>query len=530
MMNILRSIWLLSSLVFFLGDGLSARSNFAQDSLLLKEASDTLIWGTQYESGRNGREASFLGSNEWGFFIINKAQRIPILEHYDFEGQLLQEKELELPKINNQESELESILVMDNSLILFTSVFDKDKGELIAYANHINQYLNFEDLPLEVDRIENARSRKSFDFEFKTAPAQQLFLIYHGSSELKQSNDQLSFKVYTSNLDLAWTKTLQLPYEEELFQIADYTIDNEGKVFMISGLGQLDESNRRLEFGVRSARYVLMSYNPFLNKLKEYDVSLKDKWIMGISLDFTEDDKLVIAGFYSKDQFFTIGGSFYFRLDHQTGEMLAGGLQAFDDDLLKQFMSDRRADRASELDRFQLKNMFVRPDGGAVLIAEQHYVNQRFMNDINTGRQQISYDYIYNDAVVMRLDSLGRTKWSSRIAKEQISTNDGGPYSSFVALDNGEDLSVFFNDHPDNFALLEENPQARLKSFRSFGKSVIVECRFNDLGQHTRKNLGSSKIEEAYFQPKSAEVLDSHRLLIYADFRRYFNYGLFIAP
>ena len=112
------------------------------------------------------------------------------------------------------------------------------------------------------------------------------------------------------------------------------------------------------------------------------------------------------------------------------------------------------------------------------------------MNDINTGRQQISYDYIYNDAVVMRLDSLGRTKWSSRIAKEQISTNDGGPYSSIVALDNGEDLSVFFNDHPDNIALLEENPQARLKSLRSFGKSVIVECRFNDLGQHTRKNLG----------------------------------------
>ncbi|MDP4952158.1 MAG: hypothetical protein NWQ53_00815, partial [Flavobacteriales bacterium] len=115
MMKILRSIWLLSSLVFFLGDGLSASSSLATDSLLPKEASDTLFWGTQYESDRGGREATFLGSNEWGFFIINKAQRTPILDRYDFNGQLMQEKELELPKINNQESEFESILVMDNS-------------------------------------------------------------------------------------------------------------------------------------------------------------------------------------------------------------------------------------------------------------------------------------------------------------------------------------------------------------------------------------------------------------------------------
>lgn len=492
--------------------------------------SDSIQWGPQYEADRRGREAKILGSNDWGFFAINSANRAPSLEHYDLSGKLLKEKELQLPTINDQESDFEAILVMKDALVLFTSVYNKDRSELVAYANIINKDLAFEDLPLEVDRIEAVRNRKNVDFGFKSASAQNLFLIYHSTPELKQSNDPLSFKVYTQNLELAWSKNLQLPYEEELFQIADYTIDNEGKVFMISGLGQLDENNRRLEFGVRSARYVLLTYNPYLNKLKEYDVSFKDKWIMGISLDFTVDEHLLVAGFYSKDQFFTIGGSFYFRLNHRTGEMLAGGLQAFEDDLLDEFLSDRRANRASELDRFHLKNMFVREDGGTVLIAEQHYVNQRFMNDINTGRQQITYDYIYNDAVVMRLDSLGRTLWSKRIPKEQISTNDGGPYSSLCAFDRKDTLYLFYNDHPDNLQNLIEDPRARLKSYRSFGKSVILQCTIDDLGQLERSILSDSKVGDAYFSPKQSKILDAQVLLLYATYRRNFNYGLLRLP
>ncbi|MEO0403979.1 MAG: hypothetical protein AAF193_03835, partial [Bacteroidota bacterium] len=327
------------------------------------------------------------------------------------------------------------------------------------------------------------------------------------------------------SLDLLWEKNLKLPYEEEIYELAEYSIDNRGKVYMLSGLGNAVQNNQRIELRAREARSILIIYDPVNNKLKEFDVGLKDKYIMSMSLEFAGNGDPVIAGFYSKDQFNSIGGTFYFRIDGTKKVLKTGGLHPFEEEFLTQFMSSRRAERASELDRFQLQKMHVNKDGSCVLVGEQHYINERITTDLGNGRQRITYDYIYNDLIAMRLDSAGQQLWQVRIPKQQVSVDDGGPYSSFAFALEQDTVHIWFNDHPDNAELLAKDPSSNLKGFRSFGKSVITHVVINPEGENRRLILGDSKLEDTIFRPKT-HLFEGDLIWLYAVYRKSYRYGV----
>ena len=472
---------------------------------------------------RKGRSLSIIGAAEGNKYVLIIEGENYFLEIHR-ESKEINKVELEMPEVDGNKMDYADLKVSANGLLLLSKGSLKSENTEVAYGTP----LNFEgipcDLPVLLDKIELGKTRNKAVFGFELSPNKQLLLVYHDSPYQKKSNDRLKFRVHDLGLDLLWEKELQLPYEEEVFELAEYNIDNLGKVYMLSGMGQEMENSLRLDMSARDARSVLVTYDPIVNKLKEFDVGLKDKWVMSIGIDFASNNDAVISGFYSKDQLNTIGGTFYFRISSKENALVAGGLSPFPDEFLSEFSSSRRAERASELDRFRLKEMLVDSLGRVVLIGEQHYVNERITTDMGNGRQRITYDYIYNDLLVIQLDKKGKILWNKRIAKEQMSVDDSGPYSSFAAGFSNEKLVLLFNDHPDNTALLAENGKSRLKPFRSFGKSVITLVEITSEGQLKRKTLSDSRVENCIFKPKLS-LMHNTGVWLYADYRRDYRFG-----
>ncbi|MGB0424466.1 MAG: hypothetical protein ACPGED_09085, partial [Flavobacteriales bacterium] len=483
----------------------------------------SIVWGKEQEMGRKGRSISLIGEAQGNKYVFAVEGADHFIEIHR-ESKSISTIPIEMPEIDGNKMDFVKLLIADKGLLLITKGSLKSENVKVAYGTPISFDGTPTDLPVLLDEIALGKSRNKVVFGFEMSPSKQLLLVYHDSPFQKKSNDRLKFKVYDTSLGLLWEKELQLPYEEEVFELAEYSIDNIGRVYMLSGMGQEMENNLRLDMSARDARSVLVTYDPVANKLKEFDVGLKDKWVMSIGIDFAANNDAVISGFYSKDQLNTVGGTFYFRISSKENAMVAGGLSPFPDEFLSEFSSNRRAERASELDRFRLKEMLVDSIGKVILIGEQHYVNERITTDMGNGRQRITYDYIYNDLVAIQLDEKGKITWNARIPKEQMSVDDNGPYSSFAVANSNGKLILLFNDHPGNTELLAENSKVRLKPFRSFGKSVITMVELDSTGNMTRRTLSDSKVGNSIFKPKLFSLINNG-VWLYADYRRDYRFG-----
>ena len=89
-----------------------------------------------------------------------------------------------------------------------------------------------------------------------------------------------------------------------------------------------------------------------------------------------------------------------------------------------------------------MDQLILRNDGGALLIAEQYFVQEEYdrnqfydpyySNYYNRNYNDIDYVYNYNDIIVVNIRPDGEIEWTARIPKRQVTTNDGGYYSSYA--------------------------------------------------------------------------------------------------
>jgi hypothetical protein len=96
-----------------------------------------------------------------------------------------------------------------------------------------------------------------------------------------------------------------------------------------------------------------------------------------------------------------------------------------------------------------VRDVILRRDGGALLIAERHHEVQRgtvagrgFMRE----GTRLIIDYYYDDMFVWAFNPDGKTHWNSVLHKKQYSQDDEGVFSSYFLHRKAENLHFLFND------------------------------------------------------------------------------------
>ena len=111
--------------------------------------------------------------------------------------------------------------------------------------------------------------------------------------------------------------------------------------------------------------------------------------------------------------------------------------------------------------------------------------------------------------------------------KQQISFNDGGPFSSYLINVEEDKLYMIFNDHPSNVERLREGKGVRKMGSPKKSASVVVSI--DNQGVMVREQLFLPHESEVVFRPKSSwyqrDVLKSHKIYLFG-----LNYQLFSRP
>lgn len=503
-------------------------------------------WGAESEFEKRMKISSILSDKSGNFYIVKlsgkKNKNSFILEKFSSaDVSLVKRSALEFPTVNTLKTSFEDLVVIGNRLWLFVSAYDEAGLTQILYAQAINNDLSYNGLPIEADRIEKVPAREKQEFTIVQPSDSRSVMISHNLPFAKYSDEKFSYKVYDSAFAVIWQKELELPYKDRFLKVSSQLVDNEKNIYILSAISSERKKGEENNRSVPDNNYFLLTYSWKENKLKEFDITLGDKWITALSFGLAPNGDIVAGGFYSNSHEQTIAGTFYLRIDGKTHSIVSKNLKAFEKDFLLEFLPERKVKKGKELSDFYFDHFIVREDGSALFVAEQYYMQMVYTYNDPYGygmygyggagmspyysRGNVNYQYYYNDLIVVSVNAEGVIEWARKIPKRQISTNDQGYYLSYALAYNEKGVYVLFNDNAKNTPQWRASGNA-IYSMMKTRKSVAMLAYINKSGMINYEALFSAKDSRQVLRPKMHYQSGSQQLIIFSQRGNDYKFGI----
>ncbi len=453
-------------------------------------AQDSIFYSSSFRFSKNMAIASCIQPNDNGFIMVeatqDKTPKIHIIQ-YDVKGNLLNEYQHSLNIDSEENIQVEKITPLDSMSIIFLSAFDRKANTCRAYAATILENGKIISTP---KMIHASPAEQPSTLQVNISPDKSRLLFHFQTETFRKAETPIHFTITDARFNVIQNKELYLPYGSEVAQVQQCLVDDSSNVFLMSGKNPLKNNVRVVRS--QGGRYLVFYYNFKENKLKEYDISLKDKQVVAALGALNSKNEMIVGGYYSNDFSFAVAGSFVFRISAGGLTLKNASYMALPKDFLSQFISGRELDRYPELADFFLDHMIIQDNGSILLIGEKYTLSERVNMDPVTGRTIIENLHHYDDIIIHNLMDNGKINWLGYIPKAQHSSleRDKCGYNYFISKN---DIRFYFNDHPDNFKALQNNPRARIDSWNGSRSAVISEVVFDANGSTTRKNLVSHK-------------------------------------
>ena len=493
-------------------------------------------WGEEIREPASSTISKIISTSKYGFHALRQRAAGPLndeavfVELYDNNYRLKRSKELNL-KYKGKTRDFEDLLMIKGQLYLLTSFNNQAKKKNYLFYQKISDRLNPSNDVNYLAEIDTRNKVQEGLFDIEISQDSSKVLVYNELPYKRNTPERFAFRVFDHQFNPIWNKDITLPYNDGNFVIEKYSIDNDGNVFL---LGVLFKDRVRIRRqGTPNYEYVILSYTQNGAKKDEYKIGLKDKFITDLTFKLDRQGNLVCSGFYSERGNYSIKGTYFFKINAATKQVSNQNLKEFDFQFLTEYMrpgEKRRAEKAEksgnvnrgpELYRFSLDDLILRSDGGAVLIAEQYYVYERFFRNFD-GTLRYDYYYNYNDIIVVNIRPDGSIEWTVRIPKRQETLNDGGYFSSYAMSIVKDRIYFIFNDNPRNFET--RNVGNRLYNYNG-RQSIVALAEIKKDGSVSEYPLFYNMDADVTTRPKLSKQVGSRKMMIYGERNRRYRFA-----
>lgn len=485
-------------------------------------------FGPAYKLERKYYVSELIGYQDGYLYILKKKRKsseIVVLEKYNENTMaLITSTEFELPRVKEEKTGLREIYIFGSKLVFFLTRYDREEKTSYAYTCSVDLDLREMSELKEIDKVEIKNARQSPGFNFVLSKDEKKILVQHNFPFEKYNNEKFSYIVYDTAFSVIWKKELELPYKDKIFKVNDYILDDSTNIHLLSQISPEPEKGEEKMKGVPNNSYLIISYFPKENKIKEMDINLSNKWVSSVTLDIAPSGDLVAGGFYSNTQYFSIAGTFYLRIDDSTRNITAQGLKAFEKDFMMEFMPEKKVKKGKELNDFYFDHFVLREDGSALLVAEQYYMITNYYWDPYLYTYNYTYQYYYNDIILVSVASDGTIEWNKKIPKRQISSNDDGFYSSYAFGTNGSDAIIVYNDHPDNLEWIKKG-NTGVRTMSRPWKSQATYVKVDKDGNLSYQSLFPASKDNLILRPKVYFQTNSSSLILMGMKGSNFRFG-----
>lgn len=350
-----------------------------------------------------------------------------------------------------------------------------------------------------------------------------------------KGSDTYGYKIFDKKYNVIENGEFEIPFESRNVDISNHLLTNTGHYFFLLKEYDVDQNTRNSKVNTFKALHL---YQVDEDGLTHYKVPMAGKRPDAISMNSDDSTLFTLTGCYGTDNSEGITGVFYMKLDFLNASIIDEGYKAFDREFITMDWSEKEISKMERklqsggsepsLYNYKMRQSEILPDGSLIGLMEQYYVQVRSYYDPR-GMATYNYTYYYNDLIVFKVDPEGDVAWINKIPKRQISTNDGGPYSSYAFFVDNNNINIIFNDHIDNYdAAGKYIPFAT--NVASFTKKFnVVALTKVDLfsGLNTRTQLTTSKEIGAVAMPKLFKIDGNNQeMIIFSIYKSKEKFGV----
>lgn len=509
-------------------------------SLMGQNQSDKveIKWGDEVKSARKKTLSDIIAHDESGFYAIQReakglfgnSSEISI-DHYNSDAN--QTKSIELKIVNGKKDMVyEKILHLKDKLLLFSTYEDQKSKMHSLFVQTIDKKTlqpNSDTKKLANIDYSGNRRTNSGEYSIGTSSDGSKVLVFYNQPYDKGEKEKFGFSVFDDAMNLIWSRDIILPYNDELFDIERRKVDNDGNVYLLNTVYK--EKRRKKRNGEPNYQYTILCYKKGVENSDEYPIDLPGKFVTDMQFTIASNKDIVCAGFYSDMGTYSIKGTYYISIDAKTKEIKSQSYKEFSIDVMLENLTERQQKKLEkkiekgkdvELYEYDLDNIILRDDGGAILVGEQYFLNiVTTTQTINTGTSTTTttistYYYNYNDIIVVNIDPKGQIEWVKKIPKRQVTTNDRGFYSSYVMSINKGKLYFIFNDNPKNL-LVKTTESNKYEKFSNQKGSVAVLVVVDKDGNYKKEPLFKTADAEVMIRPKVCEQISGNEMILFGQ-------------
>lgn len=379
---------------------------------------------------------------------------------------------------------------------------------------------------------------KSGYFNVLQSQNQQFFCVEYSIPASKEGSERFGYKVLNASFETISEGEYESIYDPKQSDVSNRYLSNTGDYFIAVKVYNVNERGRVRDYSSLE-KFVLMHVTE--EGIDQMDLDLGNKRISDVTFSSDNNTLMTFTGLYGEGSY-SAKGVFYFQVDFKEHEILNEGFSEFGNDFITQGWSDRakkQADKreakgkgAPALYNYVIRDNVTLPDGSMIGMIEQYYVQVVTYTD-SRGYSRTTYYYYYNDVITYKVSQTGEFVWINKIPKTQVTTNDGGYYSSVADYVTNDKLVVLFNDNLKNYDdvgnFLPFSSSHSLQSAR-FSKRTNCVARVElDLatGEMNRRTFFGRSEAEAIAIPKLFYTdYNNHEMLMVLRMRKKEKFGL----
>jgi hypothetical protein len=496
----------------------------------------TVEWGAEMSDNKDGVFASMFGYTDEAVYMTVRLKKELFIRKMDTRHKVVYQKVLPL-EIDKKDHSLERIVLADDKIIVFTSFFDKKENRNTLYGRVFNAGDMSPAVRLQkLATMDVERRRNQGSFSVHVSPNDRMILVHQRLPFEKEGHERFELKVLDTGLQVQWEQRVDLPYKDDEFRVERLRVDDDGSVMVIGNkYAEKREAKELRKDGKATYTYHLLVYRSDGSAPEDHAVVVPDKFLQDLSITIAREGDILCGGFYGAKGSFATSGAFFLRLDRTTKQIVHSSFKEFDRDFITMYMTEKeeakatkRAERKGEeleMYDYELRDIIVRSDGGAILMGEQYnyYTVTTCSTNANGGQTcTTTYHYVYNDIIAVNIDPNGDIEWAAKVPKRQHTINDGGRASSYGMVLKGDNIHLLFNDNGANLFL---KPGDKVQSYRPGREALVTLATIAGDGKVHREALLSVEKREAIIRPKSAAQIADDRLFIYADWKKTHRFG-----
>ncbi len=307
----------------------------------------------------------------------------------------------------------------DQKELLAYNKIDVEKGALIPGSNNIVEAgrMVADMIPAG---IYQSKAVNKYGFTFSRDNKKMLvsYRLMPEKGSDKKTFNKAGLYVFDENMNKIWGTEFMLPYTEKVIKGGDYTLDNDGNVYMLIKLynsGSRDEENKEKK---PDYHYEVVKFTKDSKQVIQAVVPAGDNFINDAQLQLNERNEIFIAATYSKKyQNGNSDGIFLAVLDQQdkVGQF-KNGFYPFPVTELLKFETPAAKEKMAKNNDYSVRSLLVRQvsaetDGSTVIACEQYQ---------NASNPQSSFiHYLYDNVFVTKIAADGKLEWCRKIPKKQ---------------------------------------------------------------------------------------------------------------